>query len=51
MLTEEDADRVHLNLWSGVVLGFGFALGFLFAQMTVTIIGTIIFLAVWAATH
>jgi hypothetical protein len=51
MLTEEDADRVHLNVWSAFVLGYGFAVGVLLAQITVAIVAGVIFALIWSATR
>jgi hypothetical protein len=51
MLLEEDAERVHLNVWSAFVLGYGFALGVLLAQISIAIVAGVIFAVIWALTH
>jgi hypothetical protein len=51
MLAGEELERVHLNVWSAFVLGYGFAVGFLLAQMTLAIIAGFIFLVILALTH
>jgi len=51
MLQGEELERVHLNVWSAFVLGYGFAVGVLLAQITVAIVAGVIFAAIWSATH
>jgi len=51
MFGEEEPEHVHLNVWSAFVLGYGFAVGFLFAQITLAIIAGIIFALIWSVTH
>jgi hypothetical protein len=51
MLTEEDSERIHITLWSGFVLGYGFALGVLMFNVTITLIAAAIFALIWSVTH
>jgi hypothetical protein len=51
MLVEEDSERIHITLWSGVVLGYGFALGILMFNITMTLIAAVIFALIWSVTH
>jgi hypothetical protein len=51
MLVEEEAEHVHLNIWSAFVLGYGFAVGVLLAQITLAVIAGVIFALIWSATH
>jgi hypothetical protein len=51
MLSGEDVDRVHLSWWSAFVLGYGFALGGLMAQVSIAIVAGVIFALIWSVTH
>jgi hypothetical protein len=47
----EEPEHVYLTLWSAFVLGYGFALGVLLAQITLAMTAGVIFAIIWSATH